>query len=207
MNKKQVKDLLIESLKPFFKSHGFKTVKGKNHFIKKTENGFWRVSFGIIDYEPEFWIRFALSIRRDEIAEIYNQFADKNPNSFPDTPTLLVMQGNLMNSEEFHYTVFQPEDVENACRNFMEFMEEEGFDFFENFDDLGKMDEVINSNPKQPNIFLKRDLTRAINGLIIAKKTHHRNFDQLVSSYKELLADHDADDRAKIDQLTHFLKK
>lgn len=205
MDQKEIKDVIFTLLDPYFKSQGFKMMKGKNSFIKKIETGFLRVSFGITDYDPEFWIRFALSIRHDEVAEVYNRFADRNPATFSDTVTVMVMQGDLENLEEFHYVVFQPKDVELACKLFVDFMTDKGMNFFHEYGNLNKIDQVLNSDPMKVNPLSKRELTRAMNALIIARKIQNPRINELFDAYRELVKNHDQEDKDRLEQLIKFL--
>src|SRR5690348_2431990 len=73
--KTEVRRFVCEALDPVIGPAGFRYVKRSEAFVRKIEGGRQELVLALVDYNPEFWFSFALSIRLDTVQDIINRFS------------------------------------------------------------------------------------------------------------------------------------
>ena len=144
MKRKEVKYLIFEKLTSFFSENGFKAYKAKEMFKKITPDGFFNVSIIILDYEPEFHVKFVLGIRINEIENIYNQFSFVIDEGKNESETTLTSMDYFTGKEDDAYIVSSEDDLIVSLRNFQKLMLEKGFGYFQQFSSIQALDKEIN---------------------------------------------------------------
>ncbi|MEO1050810.1 MAG: hypothetical protein AAFX87_09290, partial [Bacteroidota bacterium] len=183
--KKDVKNQVFKLLTPFFKELGFKAYKGKDEFLKETDFGFHQVLFMLSDYEPEFRINFTLGIRLDEVENIATKFLQMTEEGKLKTCTSMVNFGDLKGENGLEYKVFSEQDVEQSIELFKKFIRQEGLNYFDQYNDISKLDEAINADPNKPTIHKGPEFIRPIYSLTLARLNQNPDYENLVEAYKE----------------------
>jgi hypothetical protein len=188
MKKSEVKTLLLNSLEPFFASHGYKKVKAKlTGFVSLAELGNDRFHFDVYDYNPIQNIHYYCLKKINLIDNLYEELHKRfviHPALSEISSTLCFSYEtiNSLNSIGYLPNIREEVDVQANTDLIIEFMKSTALPMLERFNDIREIDKEINGDA-----FWEDDWRKPFNlgggfafkRLIIAYLCGNNNFDKL----------------------------
>jgi hypothetical protein len=175
---------IYQQLQPLFSDHGYELMPLSKQFRKPSRNGFRAALISVSGDRYEQIIDLSLSIRMDVVEELVYQFLSGPPRfSMQDSTTIVASYGRLNQDPYKRFVVKDEDDLQGVCERIGTYMEKKGFRFLERFDQLKKIDALINRRPDQPCPYLYNQVHRCYKGIIIAKLTCRTDYNQLVKTY------------------------
>lgn len=190
----------------FLYDRGFKK-NDKESLYRKAKYGFDEISILVSSYSPVHIVRFVLSTRFDELEFIMNNFRDMNPKYIYKTPSFMVRQEELIGKNRYEYRIEKEEDIEIMGRDFENFMNEYGGDFFEKYNNLEAIHKEVNLNLNAPSLLYGSDkCARAMYGVLVAQILNKSEFDHLVVEYRDYLKEWNEYDQNRYEKLVSYIQ-
>lgn len=183
----QFETTLYAQLSEFFQDRGFVLLAEKKQFRRPFADGFQNVIFSVSYHEREYWLDVNLGIRFDMIEEIAQQFLENLPAYRRETNTVIISIGKLCDNQYFRYKIVTPQDLDDACQEIQQFMENRGFLFFEEATGLYPLNRLLNGDPDKNCRFLYNQTDRCFKALIAAKLTFQPHWLSLAKTYRHYL--------------------
>ena len=182
MLKIEAKNTVFKVVSDLLKSTQFKAERNREQFTHYFEGGFYRLGYGIINYNPFYKLNFAVSLRIDKFEQIVDLFYPLQEQQNQSATIIKPICGNYdSKTKTYYYGVTSSEGVNQALENFSLNFRSEISGFIKKFSDFCELEKELNDftnvRPNQRKVIL---------GLIVAKAINIQNFDQLVDNYRKL---------------------
>lgn len=195
MKKLEAKELTAKHLLPFIAKYGYVEKKSKSSdfsFYRVTKNGMDKIAGGINDYNPNQQIVYGVGKTNSKVVDILlklqatgiscNGIVKKDSHTFGPGKSF-VPNGSFRN-------MLTEEDVKKCVHLMVFSLEEDAFPVLDEYEDLRKVDQVVNGNEpwaddenKPFSLGANFRLTR----LVMAKLCGNPNYDHLVDfTYKSV---------------------
>jgi hypothetical protein len=177
MNKKEIKENLSNGLSMILLSEGFKLNKKESDwkFEKVTDFGFNKIYILVWHYPPTYFASIYLSIRVDEIDNLYNKFSDTSPDYYNQTNTIGAGLIDIGLKED-KFKIETKEDLDRTTILFSDIINNYFKDFISRFKSSQTIDKELNRLERPRDLFLK-ETKRPFIGLISAKISGNNEFD------------------------------
>ena len=178
--------LLLGSLAPYARSHGYVLLAAQNQFRKSTNQGFFNL---IVAAGPTFpaLAELHLGIRIDLVEQLVYQFTIGLAGYGPHSTTLITSGGRIVGEPYQRYSLEQATDVSAVTQRMKDFLRTEGFPFLEEYGHVKPLDELYNRRPDEKSPYLTNALNRILRGIILAKLAQRNSWSDLVSDYRSQL--------------------
>ncbi len=212
LTKRQVEDLFIKTIRVGFEKRGYKYFKSKHSFESPHIDGYKFIGIGFYNYFPIYELSLIFGVRINIVENIYHTaFPEKiSDGEKKNTITFTTSYGRLHNIPNYSYErIRSKEDIETIALKVTDFFNKEGFKYLDDYSDIKKMNEAMNSNPSMRSIHIS-DMYGQLNykAVIVAKLANNPRYNELVEFYRqEFYPLRDAEQlREKYDQLVDHLK-
>jgi hypothetical protein len=184
---KELKDFLFKCLNEKLEPVGFKFSKAKQGFVKETDLGQLWFSFLFYKYAgvKGFEINPVMQIRFEQIEEIFHKESEFSNKDQKGTSTVGCSIENFLapsDNNSFRKTISSENDITITCNFFYYLFQSIVVPFFNKYNSLESLNELINSHPKE-NLNLIHPIFRGSKGLIIAHLLKDEDFEQLKKVY------------------------
>ncbi len=182
--KNKVLSVLSEKLNPF----GFKLKKSASEFIKKTSFGWnkyqivFLVNYNKIEIKPSLLVRF------DVVEDFYHKISEFEEKYKKGTPTLGVAIEDLNYNSDLNcrFYLTHESQIDGIVKNLVDLFEMFALPFFNEFDNLSRVDKKLNDNPS--DTLLTGAIFKGLKSLIIAnliKRGDYENLEKTYTTYYE----------------------
>ncbi|WP_038025744.1 hypothetical protein [Synechococcus sp. PCC 7336] len=193
ITKSSLRKELLSELDSSLKEFGFKLVKSKFWFIKKTENR-------VLYYWPEFYsypnkisIDPTVAIRFPCIEEIFHRASRYEDKYQKNTHTIVSEIWRINAKFRSSYECYLNEDIDISKlkeKLFSEFSEL-ATAYFEKFKDVHDINSILNEFPDMPSKYQIHDFSRCSRGIIAAKLCNSPDFEKLINIYTQRMKTQD----------------
>ena len=145
---KKVLDSLASHLKPL----GFSLVRGRRWFVRFNGNRTEKFQLAFLDAKPGNRILPAVSIRFDEVEDIFHRTSGYEPEYQSDTPTVGVDLWRVFGEQGFDLLLRDEGEIPGVVSRLMTIFNEKALPYFSQFGDIAAVDSALNDNPDQPSM-------------------------------------------------------
>jgi hypothetical protein len=188
MSNKKLPAILFETVAAELKLLGFKLLKGKKRFVRLVDNrreDFWLV---ILDDRPGYRICPAVSVRFGEVETIYHRTSGFEPEYQKDTSTVGIDLWAVYGKQGFQLALNNEADVPGLVAQLLTIFREKALPYFSQFSTLAAVDAALNDQPTEKCVYAQAlPIARCSTGLIVAKLTGRKNYDELVRIYHSVV--------------------
>lgn len=167
---KDIKLQLLNGLQDKLTNTGFKLIKSKDGFVRRTAFGQQWFTFLFYTYENKKGVEVnpVVQIRFEEVEQIFHETSTFSEKDSKGTSTIGCSIENYLgnNVDTYRKYIVDEGDIDTACTFFYQLYEDIAEEFYSNFSSLKKLDHLINSNPES-NLALIHPIFRGTKGLII----------------------------------------
>lgn len=192
---------------------GFIYIRSNERIMRKSQIGFDVIHITIINAYPIFEVEISLRTRINQVEEIVNMFMEDhmNPKYMPLTETIAISYEELTGSENNFIEIKSDYELKKAIFFCANLIRDKGFEFFNNNEDINK----VNQLKKHRIIYEHGGLSRHHNrrslmtSLVLMKLCNDPDFDLLRYKYKELYVPFDGEEISgpkAIDDLISYLE-
>lgn len=185
---KEIKSNLFKCLQERLSDAGFRFIKSKDGFIRKTSFGQQWYTFLFYTYEGVEGVEVnpVIQIRFEEVEIMFHETSSFSEKDSKGTSTIGCSIENYLGdcSDSFRQKIVDNNDVEAACSFFYRLFQETGERFFSDYTTLNDLDLLINSEPKS-ELVLIHPIFRGSKGLIIDHLLGGKNREFLTDVYSD----------------------
>jgi len=199
---------LAQALYPLMRSKGFEWLPRLHQFRKSTENGFTCLILSTTVYDEESLTEAHLGARIDDVENLAFPFTNGLPGFQPDSMSLVTPMARLFNERYQRLPLDGEESVQEVKGLLQQQLETEGFAFLERYSQLHALDQLLNSQPDEPVVYLHNQINRCFRAIVTAKLLQRQDFTRLADHYASLLSTRlyaPEATQAKYERLRHFL--
>jgi hypothetical protein len=179
----------------------------KKQFRKNTATGFQNVIFTATTYQDETWLEVNIGCRNHQVEQIAQQFLGNTRDFWGDSNTLVISIGKFNDAKYFRYKILNEHDLDDVCEVVKEFLEQRGFPFLNESDNLKSLHTIFNLHPSKPCKYLYNQTHRSYKGIITARLTNDTHFLDLSNTHRNVLIRNGAnpDELLTFERLLSFL--
>lgn len=186
ITKKQVVWEMAEFLAPYLIPEGFKFLKSKDAFIKKTGFGHYRIYFNIINYWPlKQDYNITITCNHKKVIQILSLIEDKFKNSELTYEWLVLPDSSPTNYKE----LYTSEDINNVKQASLNLINDEAPKYFEKWSSLEKLGEYYKELYTKPNS-IASNMNILLRLLICLKLTNNEEeYNRFINDLKSKIYD------------------
>ncbi|MEC5145249.1 hypothetical protein [Chitinophaga sp. 212800010-3] len=213
MTKKEVIRSIIEFMEKEIGLYNFKPNFKEQGFIRRDKDAIFFYFFLIYDRtiiktgEKGFQIEPQIYINLPEIEKYYKEITI---NTYLKTDWNFVTIGNSVanlianpdginrnRNQNLDLFIFEEKNIPYVSWELLKYFKDVAFPYFLTNNTAKKIDELLNSHPKEYSVHMYNDLYRFIKGAIAAKLGKNPKLDELVTTYSNLIIERDMPDDCK----------
>lgn len=179
--------LLLDAVGAELNLFGFKLMKGKKRLMRRSHGRTEVFGLPVVDYAPTYYVRPWAGIRFDEIENLFHQTSGFEPAYQSDTHTIGVDFWRIYGTDGYDIPFREEADVTTVASQLLTIFREKAQPYFEQFSTVAAVDVALNDQPNEPCIHGGMPSNRCSRGVIVAKLTGRKNYDELVSIYRSIL--------------------
>jgi hypothetical protein len=193
MTKNKISKTLTDLVEPVLLPIGFKKYKGSDALVFRriTDFGNNEVPILIWNYVDFFYISLGFRIRIDRINKLFIPYSKYVVDEDDTTATLNASINNFGYDGDHKIKVENEGDLQGALNILYGILVNKGLAFFERYNTVTSIDEVLNSEGEEANLFVDQFFHRAVIGLSAAALNNNPKFNYWIAYYKEKLSDRD----------------
>jgi hypothetical protein len=192
---KEVKLKLFEGMESKFSQMGFSFYKSESWYERNLEGNIQMIYFIFHKQSDGIYVEPRWAIKIKSILDIYHLISTKDKKHFKYTPVLENSLGELIeyadngnetgSGKSMKYLIETDKDVEVLIKVIPKRIEEYGLPFFNQNTSVEKIDQLLNTKPRQLSILNWLYPQKACMGLIAAKLINNLKYKELVCIYDE----------------------
>ncbi|MEC5145245.1 hypothetical protein [Chitinophaga sp. 212800010-3] len=213
MTKKEILNGILEFMEKGVRLYNFKPNFKEQGFFRKDENAIYFYFYLIYNTtniksgEKGFQIEPQIYINISSIEKYYKEITI---NSYLKTDWNFVTIGNSVadlmanpdginrnRNQSLDLFIFEKKNIPYVSWELLKYFKEVAFPYFLTNNTVKKIDELLNSHPKEYSVHMYNDLFRFIKGVIAAKLAGNPALNQLVTTYSNLIIERDMPDNCK----------
>ncbi|MHB1000655.1 MAG: hypothetical protein ACYC27_15550 [Armatimonadota bacterium] len=138
----QLRKEFFEKLLDLLKPYGFKFIKSRTLYIRKTEYGFDDIYISWASYGINFSFNMDIGVRYEIIETLYDKYLHiESRSKYRDT--IGNRLDNMFKSSEWYWTISNRFDMEMAVPNMMDTIQKVAFPYFERFSTLEAIADIL----------------------------------------------------------------
>ncbi|MFY0255971.1 hypothetical protein ACDQ55_18680 [Chitinophaga sp. 30R24] len=213
MTKKEVIKSILEFMEKEMGLYNFKSNFKEQGFIRKDDRAIFFYFFLIYDRtniktgEKGFQIEPQIYIHIREIEKYYKEITI---NTYLKTDWHFITIGNSVanlmanpdginrnRNQSLDLYIFEEKNIPYVSWELLKHFKDTAFPYFLNNTTVKRIDELLNSHPKEYSVHMYNDLFRFIKGILAAKLANNPALNQLVTTYSNLIIERDMPDDCK----------
>lgn len=213
MKIQEVATKISEGVLDSFTKQGFKYLKSRQEFVRKTNNAeqifrlyYYKKDDGSVTIKPE------LIIQVREIQNIYKSIAEINGrpystlgNYFSHIRDYNGDAANYKRQSTRYWLIENEDDVQHLIKIIPEYLEEDILPYFEQNSSVKRVDELLNEYPEKMSVHNYIYPSRANIAIIAAKLNKNPRYNELVSIYETRIVDAEENTKKEFYKLKELL--
>jgi hypothetical protein len=184
--KRSLKEHIFRLVAEHVEPRGFKFSKRRESFVKTGGGISFIFQLVFLDQGTGYRVCPHVGIRIDEVEEIFHQASGYEVKYQNATPTIGNSIRNILNDDTFEYVVSSDQQLETISQKLINVFDTFASQFYAEFCDIKKIDCLLNSSPMLPSSY-RAGWLRCFTGVIVAKLSQRRNYDEIVLVYRNQL--------------------
>lgn len=166
---------------------GFNLLNNDTQFSYTLKGGLKTIILSVSEYDPDFLVEVHLGIRYHKIEEMIYPITNGLKEFSKNSHTFITSAGRLLGETHLRYSIATPSDLKRVKPFIHNFMEDFGWGFLNDLEELSFTEEIFNSFTDYYNNLFYNSYTRAIRGMTLAKLCRPENYESIKETYLEQL--------------------
>lgn len=203
-----LKHQIQEELKKCLAERDYFFMPQLNQFRRVTPTGFQCIILNWIPGENGHVLEINLGVRHDAVEDLAQPFTSGLPELQSNNFTLFTSLGKLFEQPAARFAIRSEADIWPAIQAIQKGILSRGISFLERYTRLENVDNLYNSDPNSPLMYLHNHLHRCMRAIAIARLSLRPDFERLAASYREQLTRMGVTDLVldRYDRLWRFLR-
>jgi hypothetical protein len=203
MKKQEVLNLIYAALTPVLSAKGFRLRKSEQGFFRPLRGGWQNVGIPLWDYKPKFEFSLVMSIRIDEVQNIFNQFGVL-PRYHAITTTQDFLLEHFIPKEHTRFKASNENELQIAISRLLPILQDQVIPFLDEHQDLRTLAKAMKLTEIQEFVPFA---SHAFGPVIVARLIDHPEFHSIVEGYKERIMKLPEPELKKFETLVEYLEK
>ncbi|MDX2071773.1 MAG: hypothetical protein SFV55_25295 [Haliscomenobacter sp.] len=203
-----LKNQIQEALKKRLAERDFFFMPQLNQFRRVTPTGFQCVVLNWIPGDNVQILEVYLGVRHDAVEDLAQPFTQGLPELQSNNFTLFTPLGKLFEQPFERFSICCEEDILPAVNAIQKGILSRGISFLERYTRLENVDNLYNTDPETPTLYLHNHLHRCMRAIAIARLSLRPDFERLANAYCQQLKKSGVTDLVldRYDRLWRFLR-
>ncbi len=182
-----LKNQIQEELKKRLAERDYFFMPQLNQFRRVTPTGFQCIILNWIPGDNVHILEVNLGVRHDAVEDLAHPFTQGLPELQSNNFTLFTPLGKLFEQPIQRFSICCEDDILPAVNAIQKGILSRGISFLERYTRLENVDNLYNSDPETPTIYLHNHLHRCMRAIAIARLSLRPDFERLAAAYREQL--------------------
>ena len=205
MRKRDVLNLVCEHVGGMVQGHDFRLNRKEQCFIRTISGGNQAVGIPLYDYNPEFIVSLAMTIRLNIVEDIFNLFSGTAPEYHPSGTTAITQLSYFTRGQPSEYKVVTEQDIVKVMETLAPIIREQIIPFLDRHQDVTALEAAVNRT--KPSIDGTQLLARAMHAVILARLVGNNDFERLVAHYQNEMRFFVETEQEKFTKLVAYLRE
>lgn len=182
-----LKTQIQEELKKRLAERDYFFMPQLNQFRRVTPTGFQCIILNWIPSENGQVLEVNLGVRHDAVEDLAYPFTSGLPELQSNNFTLFTSLGKLFEQPMQRFSIHDEADILPAVNAIQKGIMSRGISFLERYTRLENVDNLYNTDPNTPLIYLHNHMHRCMRAIAIARLSLRPDFERLAASYRDQL--------------------
>lgn len=182
-----LKNQIQEELKKLLAERDYFFMPQLNQFRRVTPTGFQCIILNWIPGDNVQILEVNLGVRHDAVEDLAHPFTQGLPELQSNNFTLFTPLGKLFEQPIERFSICCEDDILPAVNAIQKGILSRGISFLERYTRLENVDNLYNTDPETPTIYLHNQLHRCMRAIAIARLSLRPDFERLAAAYREQL--------------------